>query len=233
MRVPAQVAIPIVAVCATAGVVLGWLFPLSPSHYRDVEHPQAAMSSRADTGKVRESTDRLTPEDRREDEHVAAPPPLLMPALPDAEQASSAEQVLKSDGPASSPEHVTEDVRTSNERETTVAPSQPAATDRDEQRKPTLSAAEVVTLPLMAGPQAPGARPRNHTEVRPAKSTREHVRGPAKTAQRPASDRTRQQRDDDDPPEREKDRPAREKQPTRSIVSQLPIVGPVFELLIP
>ena len=227
MRVPALASILIVVVCATAGLVLGWLFPLTPSHHhRGVEHPHATMAPRPDIGTVRESEERPAPEGRREDEHVTQPPSSPPAVLQGSETASSPEQVQKSDGRASSAEHVTETFRTSNDDENVRTSSQPAG------RTPAPPVADAVTLPSVDA-QGPEAKPRNNTEARQSKRTRELARGPSKAAQKPASYRTRQQRDDDDPPEREKDRPAREKQPTRSIVSQLPIVGPVFGLLIP
>jgi hypothetical protein len=206
MRVPAQVAIPIVALCATTGLVLGWLFPLSPSHDREVAHTHTGIASLTDTGKVRESMDRLTPEERREDEHVTEPPPLPTPARKDP---------ANSDSPALSAND--ENVRTSNE---------PATTNRSAERKPSRSPAEAVTLPLVADPEAPDAKPQNKTNAQHAKSVRETARRSTKIAQKPASHRTRQEQGRDDPP-------AREKQTTGSIVSQLPIVGPVFGLLIP
>ena len=204
MRVPAQVAIPIVALCATTGLVLGWLFPLSPPHDRAVAHPHAAIASRTDTGKVRESMDRLAPEDRREDEHVTEPPPLPTPARKDP---------ANSDSPALSAND--ENVRTSNE---------PVAITRNEEHRPTPLASEEAALSSVAHPEIPDAKPQNKTNAQQPKSAKENVRGPTKEAQKSAGHRTRQQRDA---------HPAREKRPTPSIVSQLPIVGPVFGLLIP
>lgn len=206
MRVRAQVAIPIVTLCATTGVVLGWLFPLFPSDRRDVEHPRAAIASRTDTGNVRESMARLGPEDRREDEHVTEPPSLPTPARKD---------LANSESPALSAND--ENVRTSNEL---------ATTNRSEERKPSLSAAEAVILPVVADPEVSDAKPQNKTNAQHAKSVRETARRSTKIAQKPASHRTRQEQGRDD-------LPAREKQTTGSIVSQLPIVGPVFGLLIP
>lgn len=213
MRVPALVAISIVAVCATTGLVLGWLFPLAPLQHRNVGHPHAAIASRTDTGNVRAPMDRLAPEDRREDEHVTEPPSLPTPARKES---------ANSDGPALSAEHVHENVRASNEL---------ANSTRNERHKPEPSASETVALPSVAGPEAPDAKPKNKTNAQQAKSIKEHARRSTKEAQKPPNHRTRQGRDEHNT--REKDRPAREKQPTRSIVSQLPIVGPVFGLLIP
>ena len=203
MRVPAQVAIPIVALCATTGLVLGWLFPLSPWQ---VAHPNAAIASRTDTGKVRGSVDRLAPEDQREDEHVTEPPSLPTPAPKDP---------ANLDGPALSANDGHENVRT----------SEPATTNRNEERKPSLSAAEAVTQPFVADPEAPDAKSQNKIDAQHAKSVRETARRSSKIARKSASHRSRQEQGRDDPP-------AREKQPTGSIVSQLPIVGPVFGLLI-
>ena len=208
MRVPAQVAILIVALCATAGLVLGWLFPLSPSHHRKVAHPHAGIASRTDAGKVRESMDRLAPEDRREDEHVTLPPSLPTPARKDP---------ANSDSPVLSANDAHENVRTSNE---------PATTNRSEERKPSLSAAEAVTLPVVVDREVPDTKPQNKTNAQHAKSVGETARRSTKIAQKPASHRTRQEQGHDDDP-------AQEKQTTRSIVSQLPIVGPVFGLLVP
>jgi hypothetical protein len=206
MRVPAQVAIPIVALCATTGLVLGWLFPLSPSHDREVAHTHTGIASLTDTGKVRESMDRLTPEDRREDEHVTEPPPLPTPARKDP---------ANSDSPALSAND--ENVRTSNE---------PVAITRNEEHRPTPLASEEAALSSVAHPDIPDAKPQNKTNAQHAKSVRETARRSTKIAQKPASHRTRQEQGRDDPP-------AREKQTTGSIVSQFPIVGPVFGLLIP
>jgi hypothetical protein len=213
MRVPALVAISIVAVCASTGLVLGWLFPLAPSHHRNVEQPHAAIASPTDTDKVRASMDRLAPEGRREDEHVTEPPSVPAPARKDS---------ANSDDPALSAKHVRENVQASNEL---------ANSTGNEGHKPEPSASEEVALPSVAGPEAPDAKPQNKTNAQQAKSTKEHARRSTKEAQKPPNHRTRQGRDEHNA--REKDRPAREKQPTRSIVSQLPIVGPVFGLLIP
>ena len=207
MRVPALVAISIVAVCATTGLVLGWLFPLSPSHHRNVGHPHATIASPTDTGNVRAPMDRLAPDDRREDEHVTEPPSLPAPARKESENSD--------DDPALSAKHVHENVRTSNEL---------ANSTHNEGHKSEPSASETVPLPSVAGSEAPGAKPQNKTNAQQAKSTKEHARRSTKEAQKPPSPRARQGRDEHS---------AREKQPTRSIVSQLPIVGPVFGLLIP
>jgi hypothetical protein len=213
MRVPALVAIPIVAVCAATGLVLGWLFPLTASHHSDVQSPHAAIASRTEIGQVRDSMDRLAPVDRREDEHVTVPPPLPTPAQ---------EDLANSDGPALSTKHVHENVETSNEL---------AHTTSNEGRKPEPSASQEVALPSVARPGAPDAKPQNKSNAQQTKSTKEHTRRSTKEAQKPPTRRFRQERDEHNA--REKDRPEREKQPTRSIVSQLPIVGPVFGLLIP
>jgi hypothetical protein len=213
MRVPALVAIPIVAVCATTGLVLGWLFPLSPSHHRNVEHPHTAIASRTDTGKGRESMDRLAPEDRREDQHVTEPPSLPTPARKDS---------ANSDGPALSAKHVHENARTSKK---------PTNSTSNEGHKPEPSASEEVALSSVVGRETPEAGPHNKTSTQRAKSAKETARHSTKEAQKPSNHRARQGRDEHSA--REKDRPAREKPPTRSIVSQLPIVGPVFGLLIP
>ena len=76
MRVPAVVTIAIVALCATTGLVLGWLFPLNPSRHNEVEHSQVANASRANNENARESMDRKASDDQiiiGEDEHLTEP----------------------------------------------------------------------------------------------------------------------------------------------------------------
>jgi hypothetical protein len=211
MRVSALVAIPIVAVCACTGLVLGWMFPLS--HHRNVEHSHAAIPSRSDTGQVPDPVDRLVPEDLREDEHVTVPPPLPTPER---------EDLANSDGPSWSAKHVNENVATSREQ---------ADSTSNEGRNREPSAPQEVTPPSVVDPQALDAKPQIKTNAQQAKNTKEHARRSTKEAQKPPARRSRQERDDHSAGE--KDRAVREKQPTRSIVSQLPIVGPVFGLLIP
>ena len=186
------------------GARAGWLFPLTPSHHRDVEHSQIATASRTNAGKVPESMDRLAPEDRitiSEDEHLTEP--LVSPTANDA---------------LSWAKHVHEDDRTSKEL---------ATSNRNEERKPAPSASGAAALPSVVGPGTPEAGPQHKTnapQASPLKSAKEPSRRSTKEMQKPANRRARPERDD---------YPAREKQPTRSIISQLPIVGPVFGLLVP
>jgi hypothetical protein len=196
MRVPAVVTIAIVALCATTGLVLGWLFPLNPSLHNEVEHSQVATASPVTAGGVSEPMERLAPEDRiiiGEDEHLTVP--LVSPtAVP--------HDVSSSDGPTVSATHVPEGDR---------APS----------------ASGVAALPTVAGPGTPEAARQHKIDAPQAnslKNAKEPKRRSTKEMQKAAHHRPRPKRDDN---------PTQEKQPTRSIISQVPIVGPVFGFLVP
>lgn len=211
MRVPPVVTVAIVALCATTGLVLGWLFPLYPSRLNDVEHSQVATASPATAGEVREPMERRVPEDRitiSEDGHLTEPP-VSPTAVP--KDASSL------DGPALSAKHVHADDRTSKEL---------ATSNRNEERKPVPSASGVAALPTVIGPGTPEARQHktDTPQANPLKNAKEPTRRSTKEMQKPAHHRPRPEPDDN---------PTQEKQPTRSIISQVPIVGPLFGLLIP
>ena len=178
MRVPLLVAIPIVALCATTGLALGWLFPLTPTHHRDGAPTLVATASPTSAGRVREPME-LAPEGRIT---------------------------------------ISEDDWASKESASSI---------KIEESNPTPSDSETAALASEADLETSTARPQNKTSVpkaNPPKSAKKPGRLSAKEAQRPANLRARLERDDN---------PAREKQPTRSIISQLPIFGPVFGLLVP
>ena len=180
MRVPVLVAIPIVAVCATTGLALGWLFPLT-------------------------STDR-----RGEEPSQVARPPFSPTAMPN--------DAVSSEGPTISEKHVHEDDWTSKGS---------AGSNRVEKRKLASSASETAALPSEVGSETSRAGPQNKTTVpqaSPPKTARKTNRRSTKEAQKPVNHLARPGRDD---------YPAREKQPTRNIVTQLPIFGPIFGLLVP
>ena len=208
MRVPAVVTIAIVALCATTGLVLGWLFPLNPSRHNEVEHSQVANASRANNENARESMDRKASDDQiiiGEDEHLTEP--LVSPTTVPNDASSS-------DGPTLSAKHVHEDDGTSK-----------ATSNRNEERKRAPLASGAAALPSVAGPGTPVAQNKTNTpQANPRKSAKEPTRRSTKKMQKPANHRARPERDD---------YPSQEKQPKRSIISQLPIVGPVFGMLVP
>jgi hypothetical protein len=184
MRVPTVVAIPIVALCATTGLALGWLFPLTPSHRAGEQSPVTA-ASQVSAGKVREPIEQLAPQDSDDEDR---PAPQFSPTAVPSEELTS--------------------------------------TDRIEERKPRPSASERMALPSVAGPAAPAAEQNKTTAPQSAspKSAKSPNPRSTKEAQKATSHRARPGPDS---------YAGREKQPTPSIISQLPIVGPVFGLLVP